>query len=127
MDMNLGVVTRSFPQLTNKEVAELLAGEGFRCTELCLSQTDSNYWVYNGRSDLAELTPARCRKIVQTYRDCGIDVPVLGVFTSLIEPDDDERQANLDYFEQMMKIASDNGIPNVARVRLHSRQQGRQR
>ncbi|MCK5806475.1 MAG: sugar phosphate isomerase/epimerase, partial [Lentisphaeria bacterium] len=113
MDLNLGVVTRSFPHLTNEETAELLASEGFRCTELCFSQTDSKYWVYNGRSDLSDMTPARSRKIVQTYRDRGIEVTTLGVFTSLIEPDDDERQANLDYFVRMMEIAADTGVPSV--------------
>ena len=53
--MDVGVVTRSFGNLSNEETARLLADNGFKWTELCFSQTDSNYWRYNGRSDLSVL------------------------------------------------------------------------
>lgn len=112
--MDIGVVTRSFPQLTNRETAAFLAQNGFRSVELCFKNADSDLWVYNGRSDLSEMTNARAREIVATYRDAGLDVPVLGVFTNLIDPDDTERQANLRYFERMIEIASDNAVPIVA-------------
>jgi len=112
--MDVGVVTRSFPQLSNEQTADLLVRNGFRWTELCLSQTDSKYWVYNGRSDLSDMSDDRSRAIVETYRSRGIEVPVLGVFTNLIEPNDAELALNLAYFERMMQIASVNGIPTVA-------------
>ena len=112
--MDVGVVTRSFPQLSNAQTADLLAAKGFRWTELCLSQTDSKYWVYNGRSDLSDLTDARSRGIVETYRSRGVEVPVLGVFTNLIEPNDAELALNLAYFDRMLQIAAVNGIPTVA-------------
>lgn len=111
--MDVGVVTRSFGQLSNEETADLLAEKGFRWTELCFSQTDSKYWVYNGRSDLSDMTDERSRTIVETYRSRGVEVPVLGVFTNLIDPDDAERDANLAYFERMMQIAAVNGIRTV--------------
>lgn len=111
--MDVGVVTRSFGQLTNEQTADLLAEKGFRWTELCFSQTDSKYWVYNGRSDLSDMTDDRSRTIVETYRSRGVEVPVLGVFTNLIEPDDEERALNLAYFERMMQIAAVNDIPTV--------------
>ncbi len=111
--MDVGVVTRSFGQLSNEETADLLAAKGFRWTELCFSQTDSKYWVYNGRSDLSDMTDARSQAIVETYRSRGVEVPVLGVFTNLIEPDAGEREQNLAYFERMMQIAAANGIPTV--------------
>ena len=111
--MDVGVVTRSFGQLSNEETADLLAEKGFRWTELCFSQTDSKYWVYNGRSDLSDMTDERSKTIVETYRSRGVEVPVLGVFTNLIDPDDAEREQNLDYFERMMQIAAVNGIPTV--------------
>lgn len=111
--MNLGVVTRSFPELDNKQTAVLLREEGFTSTELCFSQTDSAYWAYNGRSDLSDMTDERSKAIVETYRGEGIDVAALGVFTNLIHPDEVERKANIDYFERMMQIASFNGIPFV--------------
>ena len=110
----IGVVSRSFPDLTNAEVASFLAEGGFASTELCFRNADADYWVYNGRSDLSEMTDERSASIVETYRSAGIDVPVLGVFTNLIEPDDEERDANLAYFARMMEIAAYNGIPIVA-------------
>ena len=111
--MDVGVVTRSFGQLSNDETADLLAEKGFRWTELCFSQTDSKYWVYNGRSDLSDMTDERSKTIVETYRGRGVEVPVLGVFTNLIDPDDGEREQNLLYFERMMQIAAFNGIRTV--------------
>jgi sugar phosphate isomerase/epimerase len=112
--VNVGVVTRSFPDLTNAQAADLMAAHGFLWTELCFSQTDSKYWVYNGRSDLSDMTDERASGIVRTYRDAGIDVAALGVFTNLIDPDENEREANLVYFERMIEIAAHTGIPTVA-------------
>lgn len=112
--MNIGVVTRSFPEFSNAETAQFMAERGFVSTELCFSQTDSNYWVYNGRSDLSDMTDERAASIVKTYRDAGIEVSVLGVFTNLIEPDEAERGENLAYFERMIDIAAVTGIPTVA-------------
>ena len=111
--MNVGVTTRSFPELTNAQTADFMAENGLMSTELCFSQMDSKYWVYNGRSDLSEMTDDRSRKIVERYRSRGIDVVALGVFTNLIAPDDAERAANLAYYERMMQIAALNGIPCV--------------
>jgi len=109
--MKIGVTTRSFPELTNAETADFLCRNELASTELCFSQTDSSFWVYNGRSDLSEMTDDRSREIVASYRDRNIDVVSLGVFTNLIEPDDAERAANLAYYERMMQIAALNGIP----------------
>jgi hypothetical protein len=89
--MDIGVTTRSFPELTNTETADLLCHNGLTSTELCFSQTDSFFWAYNGRSDLSEMTDDRSREIVDTYRRRNIDVVALGVFTNLLEPDDTER------------------------------------
>ncbi len=112
--MKLGVVTRSFPDLTNRETADLLAQNGFVCTELCFSQTDSPFWVYNGRSDISELSDRRCARIVDTYRTAGIDVVSLGVFTNLLEPNDVELEANLAYFERHMELAHHAGVGCVS-------------
>lgn len=54
--MDIGVVSRSFPQMSNREVARYLSENRFKWTELCFSQVDSDYWVYNGRSELSHLT-----------------------------------------------------------------------
>jgi sugar phosphate isomerase/epimerase len=114
MFMDIGVVSRSFTKFTNEEAAAFMAEHGFRWTELCFSQTDSNYWRYNGRSDLSELTDERCKEIIDTYRRHGVEVASIGVFTNLLEEDDMELECNLDYFERHMQIAADNGVPVVA-------------
>src|SRR5690625_5235493 len=114
LSMDVGVVTRSFPHLSNAEAAELIASNDFRWVELCLAQTDSKYWAYNGRSDLNDFSDAESKRVVQEYRSRGLEVPVLGVFTNLLEQDADEQQAYLDYFERMMQIAAVNEIPTVA-------------
>jgi sugar phosphate isomerase/epimerase len=112
--MDVGVVTRSFPQLSNRETADLLASNGFRWTELCFSQTDSKYWVYNGRSDISTLTDERAREIIETYRGRGVEVTAIGVFTNLLEPDERELDENIDYFERHMEIAEANGVLYVS-------------
>lgn len=112
--MDIGVVTRSFPELTNAQAAEAIASQGFRSTELCFSQTDSNYWVYNGTSDLSSLTNERSEQIVTEYRTRGVEIVSLGVFTNLLEPDDATWHANLQYFDRLMQIAAHNDIPVVA-------------
>jgi sugar phosphate isomerase/epimerase len=112
--MDIGVVSRSFPQLSNEQAAFLMAERGFAWTELCFSQTDSSFWKYNGRSDLSALTDARSREIVQTYRKHGIGVASIGVFTNLLEEDDEELDRNLAYFERHMQIAALNEVPFVA-------------
>lgn len=112
--INVGVVSRSFPELTNQETAQLLQQNGFSVTELCFAAKDSRYWVYNGRSDLSSLTDEKAGEIIQCYRDHGIQIPVIGVFTNLIEPDDNELEKNIQYFERHMQIAASNQIPYVS-------------
>ncbi|MBS4199275.1 sugar phosphate isomerase/epimerase [Bacillus sp. FJAT-49732] len=112
--MDVGVVSRSFPQLSNQETAMLLSEKGFKWTELCFSQTDSNYWVYNGRSDMKSLTDEESIQIVETYRNKGVEVSSIGVFTNLLERDEKEAEENLAYFERLIEIASINHVPYVS-------------
>ena len=111
--MKIGVVSRSFPQRSHLEIATLLQEAGAVSTELCLHSSDTHYWVYNGRSDMSDLSDERFLSIVQTYRDHGIEVPALGVFTNLIAREESERQANLAYYENHMRLAHLAGIPFV--------------
>lgn len=112
--LNIGVVSRSFPELTHREIASLLLRAEVTSTELCLCSADTQYWVYNGRSDLSTLTDAAFAAIVQTYRDAGISASALGVFTNLIDPDEAERAANLAYYRRHLEWAAQNGIPYVS-------------
>ena len=109
-----GVVSRSFTEWTNEQVADFMKENGFPTTELCLTGTDSKYWVYNGTSDLSDLTDERFSEICKIYRDRGIEIVSLGVFTNLIEPDDEKRDVNLAYFKRHIELAGKNGIPFVS-------------
>jgi sugar phosphate isomerase/epimerase len=102
----IGLATLGFGTYTNARLAEELSAEGIGVIQLFLNQTDSRYWKYNGRSDLADLTDDRCWAIADTYRSAGISIHSLGVYTNLIHPDAAERKANLDYFEAMMRVAA---------------------
>lgn len=109
-----GVVSRSFPGMTNEQIADFMRDNGFPTTELCLTATDSDFWRYNGTSDLTELTDERFAGICRIYRERGIELVSLGVFTNLIEPDDAKREVNLAYFKRHIELAGKNGIPFVS-------------
>ena len=106
----IGIATFGFPKLSNAELARELAAAGIDTVQLFLSQTDSNFWRYNERSDLSSLTADRCREIAATYRQAGLKLHSMGVYTNLIHPDPAERKANLAYFEAMMVIGGHMGV-----------------
>jgi g-D-glutamyl-meso-diaminopimelate peptidase len=72
--MNIGIVTRSFKNMTASESAKTMAAHNFKCTELCFTQKDCNYWAYNGMSDITGLKNERVEQIVNTYRNNGSSV-----------------------------------------------------
>ena len=106
----VGISTLGFVDRTNAELAKELAGAGFGTIQLFLAQSDSNFWKYNSRADVSSLTPARCREIAAVYRDAGLAIHSMGVYTNLIHPDAAEIQANLAYFEAMMEIGGHMGV-----------------
>ena len=108
--LTVGISTLGFSGHTNAALAKELASSGFTTVQLFLKQTDSNFWVYNGRADVSSLTSARCREIAQVYRDAGLAIHSIGVYTNLIHPDDKELAANLAYFEAMMEIGGCMGV-----------------
>ena len=106
----IGISTAGFGDVTNQQLASDLAAAGITVVQLFLSQTDSNYWKYNQRADVSTLTAARCKSIAQTYRSAGLTLHSLGVYANMIHPDSAEREANLAYFEAMMRVGRDMGI-----------------
>jgi len=108
--LTVGISTLGFNKHTNASLAKELSAEGFTTIQLFLKQTDSNFWVYNGRADVSSLTPARCREIAQVYRDAGLTINSIGVYTNLIHPDEAELSANLAYFDAMMEIGGHMGV-----------------
>jgi len=108
-ELTIGIATLGFADYTNAELANVLADAGFRTIQLFLSQKDSNYWRYNSRSDVSDLTAQRCNAIADAYRSKNISIHSIGVYTNLIDPDEAERKANLAYFDAMMKIGDEMG------------------
>jgi sugar phosphate isomerase/epimerase len=106
----IGIATFGFPELSNAELAGELAAAGIDTVQLFLSQTDSKFWRYNQRGDVSSMTADRCRKIAATYRQAGLKLHSVGVYTNLIHPDPAERTANLAYFEAMMVIGGHMGV-----------------
>lgn len=100
----IGIATFGFGDYTNRQLAEELAHEGIGVVQLFLSQKDSRYWKYNGRSEVSDLTPARCQAIAEAYRSVGVSIHSIGVYTNLIHPEEAERKANLAYFDAMMRV-----------------------
>ena len=112
--MKIGLATLGFKGLTNQDMAAVAAEERLDCVQLFLAQTDSDYFAYNGRSDVTGLSADECRRIGDAYRSKDIDIPSIGVYTNLIEPDDMEREQNITYFTEMMRVATDMGVPMLA-------------
>jgi sugar phosphate isomerase/epimerase len=106
----VGVATNDFRDHSNASMAAELKSQGIRLIQLFFTQTDSNYWKYGGRSDLPGMTPERAREIAGIYRSAGIAIHSLAVYTTLIHEDPTERNANLAYFDAMMKIGRHMGV-----------------
>jgi len=104
--LTIGMSTAMFHDYTNRELAQELAEADVGVVQLFLSQSDSRYWKWNERSDVSGLTARRCKAIAHAYRSTGISIHSIGVYPNLIHPDEDERKANLDYFEAMMRIGA---------------------
>ncbi len=108
--LTVGISTLGFTERTNAALAKELAGAGFGVVQLFLTQADSNFWKYNSRADVSSLTAGKCREIAAVYRDAGLVIHSLGVYTNLIHPDASEIKANLAYFEAMMEIGGHMGV-----------------
>lgn len=108
--VTIGFVTNEFRDFSNAALAKEFSAQGVRLIQLFLTQTDSNYWRYNSRSDLKGLTPDRCREIAGIYRSAGIAIHSIGVYANLIHPDAGERKLQMAYFEAMMKVGNAMGV-----------------
>ena len=108
--VTVGLATTGFRNYTNARLAQELKQAGVNTIQFFLTQSDSNYWKYNSRNDVSDLTAERCQAIAQTYRSAGISIHSIGVYTNLIHPDPAERKANLEYFEAMMTIGGHMGV-----------------
>jgi len=112
--LKIGVVSRSFGNLTHAETAVLMREKSVTSTELCLHSADTHYFAYNGRSDISDMTDKRFAEIAALYRAEGVELTSVGVFTNCMHPDKNESDKNMDFFERHMQWAGQNGIPYVA-------------
>jgi len=108
--VTVGLATTGFRDYTNARMAEELSAAGVHTVQLFFTQSDSDYWRYNARNELAGLTPERTKAIAELYRTAGVSIHSMGVYTNLIHPDPAERTANLDYFEAMMRVGRQMGV-----------------
>lgn len=110
--MKLGITTRSYGGISTAEASGEMARLGYTATELCFTQSDLSGWVYNGITDLSGIDGALVREKADIYRNNGIQVTALGLFTKLI-CDGDERDAIIQYSKKMIDIAYEAGIDTV--------------
>jgi sugar phosphate isomerase/epimerase len=122
--IRIGMATTDFREFTNADLAKELSGQGIHTIQLFFTQTDSNYWRYGGRSDLPGLTPARAKEIAAIYRSAGLSIHSMGVYTTLVHPDPEERKANVAYFEAMMKVGGHMGVRTFVTEAGHYRPTG---
>ena len=112
--MQVGIVSRSFSGMTNRQTAVRMRELGYSSTELCFTALDSNYWHYNGLTDLSGLSLDRFLQIVRTYREEGILVHSLGCFTRCVEHDPEQRKLYIDCLRRFAEYAAWAGIPVIA-------------
>jgi len=124
--VDIGIVTLTFPNYTNEKAAQVIAENGFTHIQLFFVQTDSKYWKYNGWADVSHIKGAESQRIIKPYRDQGLEVTALAVYTNPIEPDDSLWERNLNYFYEMMRIANEMGIKTVITEGGHIRSAGKE-
>ncbi len=124
--MDIGIVTLTFPNRSNEEAAQIIVDSGFTHIQLFFVQTDSKYWIYNGRADVSHIRGKESQRIIEPYRKRGLEVTALAVYTNPIEPDDSAWEENLNYFYEMMRIASEMGIKVVITEGGHIRTDGKE-
>ncbi len=112
--LNIGCTTRAFGGKSVAETAKRMHEIGFLCTELCFVHEDLGGWTYNGMGPLDDITTEKVKSAVQTFRDSGMEVTSLGLFTDLRHPDEDVRNKEMDYIRRYIEFAAEAGVPYLA-------------
>ncbi len=112
--LNIGCTTRAFGGKSVAETAKRMHEIGFLCTELCFVHEDLGGWTYNGMGPLDDITTEKVKSAVQTFRDSGVEVTSLGLFTDLRHPDEDVRNKEMDYIRRYIEFAAEAGVPYLA-------------
>ncbi len=112
--LNIGCTTRSFGGMRVADTAARMREIGFQCTELCFVQEDLPGWAYNGIGPLEDYTVARVKEAVQIFRDNGVEVVSLGMFTDLRNPDAAVQEKTMDYVRRYIEFAAESGVKYIA-------------
>ncbi|HPJ75618.1 MAG TPA: sugar phosphate isomerase/epimerase [Clostridia bacterium] len=112
--MDIGMVSRGFPNVTVEECSGYLKNFGFKTTELCFMFSNINTWAYNGYKPMDDLTDELAANIVKIFRDNSIEIVSIGAFSSLFEPDSQKQADNFKAYERYIQIASNNNIKYIS-------------
>lgn len=112
--LNIGITTRAYTGKTVAEAAKGMAERGFHCTELCFVLSDLPGWQYNGIGPLDGITPAKVKEAAGIFRENGIEVTSLGLFTDLRGQTEETRKNAVDYAKRYIEFAAEAGVPYIA-------------
>ena len=112
--LNIGCTTRAFNGKSVADTAARMHEIGFMCTELCFVHEDLPGWTYNGMGSLEGITVEKVRNAVNTFRDSGVEVTSLGMFTDLRHPDEEVQAKEMDYVRRYIEFAAESGVKYIA-------------
>jgi sugar phosphate isomerase/epimerase len=101
-----GIFTGYFPYGL-KETAEKIRRLNFNTVQLDLTFKDMDL------STPEAITKAKCRQIVDTFRDHHLPICCVSGYTNITHPDRDERKRRLDHLKAIIRHARDLGSPYV--------------
>ncbi len=114
--MKLGLLTAPFPETPLMEVAGWTADNGFESIEIaCWPRTTGPTRRYAGTShiDVANLSPAQGREIVDEIGGKGLTISGLGYYPNPLHPDPAHRDMVIGHLKRVITAASGMGIPFV--------------
>lgn len=112
--LKLGASTKSFGGLTVEATADLFAGAGLDCAELCFCQEEIPGWKYNFCGYRPLPSVRELIKAVNIFADRGISICAIGVYNCLWSGSVSDTAESLKYFSEYCDIARELGIKTVA-------------
>ncbi len=112
--MRLGLLTAPFPDTSLGEVADWAAGVGFESLEIaCWPRATGPTRRYAGTShiDVANLSDAQAREIVDEIRGKGLTISGLGYYPNPLHPDPQVRDQAIAHIKLVIEAAGRMGVP----------------
>jgi sugar phosphate isomerase/epimerase len=114
--MKLGFLTAPFPQTPLMEVADWATESGFEILEIaCWPSAGGDARRYAGTShiDVANLSPAGGREIVDEIAAKGLTISGLGYYPNPLHPDPAHREQVISHLRHVITAAEKMGLPLV--------------